>query len=164
MLLKPHFAPKGTTMTAAYYCSMLQSDTLRQIATCVPEGEQFYFQQDLASSHTAKQTMKMLEDEGVALAPWMPAGADLNPLDIYVKPELKKRLHRKDLSTVAKLLSVTARELDSMSKDADFLAGLQKCCRSFKKRAKWVAENDGRKVSHALLARAEERDGPNGGG
>ena len=104
----------------------------------VPDGDKWYFRQDLATSHTAKQTRAMLASGGVTLVPWMPSGADLSPLDIFVNPELKKRLHGKDLGAIDKLVNATARELNNMSKNPAILKLLKKCSRGFKKLAQWV--------------------------
>ena len=156
-VLKPFFVDPGETMTAKYYIRMLKTDTLRQIATIVPPGGKFYFQQDLASPHTAKITKEFLAENDVALAPWLPSGADCSPLDIYVNPELKKRLRGQDLSTTQKLMGATARHLDAMSKDAKFLKGLKKCCKGIKKWTKWVAYNEGRPVTHTLV-NAEQQE------
>ena len=149
-LLKPHFVERGKTMTSDYYCSMLQSDVLPQVAVHVPEGEKFFFQQDLAAAHTATRTMDLLAEEGVSLVPWLPKGADVSPLDIYVNPELKRRLHGKDLGDYAELKNATARTLSEMSNDPVFLEGLVKCCKGIKKRFKWIVANDGRITSHSL--------------
>ena len=94
----------------------------------------------------------------MALAPWLPSGADCSPLDIYVNPELKKRLRGPDLSTTQKLMDATARHLGAMSKDAKFLRGLTKCCKGIKKRAKWVACSEGRSVTQTLANAEREKN------
>ena len=159
-LLKPHFVERGKTMTSAYYCSMLQSDVLPQIAVHVPEGEKFYFQQDLATAHTAIRTMDLLKEEGVSLAPWLPKGADVSPLDIYVNTELKKRLRGKDLGDYAKLKNATARTLSDVGHDPVFLEGLRKCYKGIKRRLKWIVANDGRSPSRSL-AKSQGKDEEN---
>ena len=61
---------------------MLKTDVFLQIAAPLEEGEKFWFQQDLASPHTAKLTRAFLDQQGTCLAPWLPSGADARPLDI----------------------------------------------------------------------------------
>ena len=41
VLLKPHFLPKNQTMTADYYCNMLESDSPPQIEGGVARGRAF---------------------------------------------------------------------------------------------------------------------------
>ena len=79
--------------------------------------------------------MNYLKGKGVGLPPWLPSGADVSPLDIYVNPALKRRLRRKDMSLREKGTDATARALSAMSSDPEFRAGLAKCCGSIKKRA-----------------------------
>ena len=43
--------------------------------------------------------MHLMESEGVTVLPWMPAGADLNPLDIFVNDSVKNALKGKDVGT-----------------------------------------------------------------
>ena len=99
LLLKPHPLPENQTMAADYYCNMLESDVFPQIEGVLPEGERLWRQHDLASAHTALQTKQFLATKNITTLPWLPSGADLSPLDIYVSPELKRRLKGKDLST-----------------------------------------------------------------
>ena len=90
-------------MTGRYYANMLEADALRQIGAIAPEGQKWYLQQDLASSRAAEITKELLVKEGVAEAPWMPAVADLNALDVFVNPTLNKGLQGKDPSALAQL-------------------------------------------------------------
>ena len=150
-MLKPHFVDPKKKMTADYYTSMLKTDVFPQAAALFPEDEVFYFQQDLASSHTAKATMAYLRNKGVRLAPWLPSGADLSPLDIFVNPELKRRLRGKDMSTHEKVMGSAARALSEMSEDPEFKASLKKCCRGIKKRTQWVAAHGGRIATSSLV-------------
>ena len=90
-------------MTGQYYANMLEADALRQIGAIAPEGQKWYLQLDLASSRTAEFTKELLFEEGVAEAPWVPAVADLNALDVVVNPTLNKGLQGRDLSALVKL-------------------------------------------------------------
>ena len=56
----------------------------------------------------------------------MPSGADLSPLDLYVGPELKRRLKGANLATKEKLMAAVFRAANNMGMGADFLAGLAK--------------------------------------
>ena len=81
----------------------------------------------------------------------MPSGADVTPLDIYVNPELKKRLKGADLSTKEKLMAATTRALSDMRNDEEFTAGLRKCCRCIKRRLQWVVAHGGRISASSLV-------------
>ena len=131
---------------------MLKTDTSPRIATVIPEGQDFYFQQDLAISHTAKSSTEWLGTQPLTLVPWAPSGADLSPLDIFVNPELKKRLRGKDMETVEKMTAATSRALSEMAEGPEFKKGLKKCCRGIKKRVQWVAAHGGR-ISTSELVR-----------
>ena len=77
-LLKPYFVPHRQTITGEIYANMLEGDVLRQIEAEMG-GSPFYFQHDLASPHTSKTVEALLRNEGIAIAPWIPSGADLTP-------------------------------------------------------------------------------------
>ena len=72
-------------------------------------------------------TKAFLDKQGICLAPWLPRGADVSPLDIYADPALKQRLRGKGMSSAEKVMEATARALAEMSADPDFLSGLNKC-------------------------------------
>ena len=157
VVLKPHFVDPKKTMTAEYYVSMLTTDVFPQISTIVGEGS-FWWQQDLASPHTAKITTAYLAERSVMVAPWLPCGADVSPLDIYVNPELKKRLDGKDLESPEKIMAETAKALAEMGADEAFLKGLNKCCRGIKRRMQYVAANGGKICAKSLLAKWSGKD------
>ena len=60
---------------------MLKTVVFPQIAALLEEKEKSWFQQDLASPRTAKLTKAFLDKQGICLAPWLPRGADVSPLD-----------------------------------------------------------------------------------
>ena len=98
----------------------------------------------MASPHTALNTKGVLAARNLKCIPWLPSGADLSPLDIYVNPELKRRLKGKDLTAKEKLMAEVSRARADMRSDEKFLGSLRKCCRSIKKRAKWAHSHNGR--------------------
>ena len=105
----------------------------------------------MATAHTAASTKAFLAEQGVNLVPRMPSGADCSPLDIFVNPELKKRLQGRDLSTQKKIMESRARALNEMSADPAFKESLKKCCRGVKNRAKWARAHSGRICSTSLV-------------
>ena len=89
----------------------------------------------------------------------MPSGADCSPLDIFVNPELKRRLRGRDLSTQTKIMESCARALADMSADPAFKESLKKCCKGIKKRCKWVQAFGGRICTSSLVAAWDSRGG-----
>ena len=83
-----------------------------------------------------RKTKQFLATKNPNTLPWLPSGADLSPLDIYVNPELKRRLKEKNLSTREHLMAGVSRALGDMRNDAVFLDGIRKCCRIVRYRAK----------------------------
>ena len=50
------------------------------------------FRHDLASSHTAKIAKELIDAENINPPPMLPAGADLNPPDVYLGDSVKNAL------------------------------------------------------------------------
>ena len=166
-VLKPFFAPHKTAITAEYYSAMLEGDIFRQLGVFMG-GKPFWFQQDLASPHTAKLTKAVFDKEPRArLLPWLSSGADLSPLDAFVNPPLKEELREKDVSNLAKLQLETAMAIDRLSKNAEWKSKLVATCRAFQKRITWVANNSGAKVIRSKAneewAKAPPQQQPQGG-
>ena len=67
-----------------------------------------------------RKTKQFLATKNPNTLPWLPSGADLSPLDIYVNPELKRRLKEKDLSTRGNLMAGVSRALGDMGADSVF--------------------------------------------
>ena len=145
------FFGAGERVAADTYCSLLQGAGFRQI-DAIALGAPFAFQHDLASSHTAKQTIDLLAAEGVEMLKWLPAGADLNPLDVYVNDAVENALKGKEGLTTAALLKKEASiAIARLRTDKGFMGNAAKTCRAFPKRVAWVAANGGRKVARSLV-------------
>ena len=114
--MKPHFAPHGQNINADYYCNMLEGGILRQIEV-IAQGEKYWPQHDLASPRAAKTTKALLKKESANLIPWMPAGADLTPLDVFVNNPAKEEVRKKDTSTLAKLKMECGMAIGRLSAD-----------------------------------------------
>ena len=150
-MLKPHFATPNTAMKAENYIDMLRQDNFPQITSLMPAGKAWCFQQDLASPHTARGAMDFIAQRGVALLPWMPSGADCDPLDIYANPELEKRLRGNNLSAREKMIESRARALAEPPGGPAFKESLGKCWRSIKQRCKWAQAFCGRIITSSLV-------------
>ena len=69
-------------------------------------GEQYIFQQDGASSHTARETVALLRERTPTfIEPWQwpPCSPDLNPVDYKIWGVLQKRVYRTPIDTVEQL-------------------------------------------------------------
>lgn len=64
------------------------------------------FQQDGASSHTAHSSVKLLEDENIPFlrpSEWPSGSPDLSPCDYWLWPEIKRRVNRRKVRSLAGL-------------------------------------------------------------
>ena len=113
---------------------------------------EWVFIQDLAWPRDCPNTKERIKAEGVKLLSWMPSGADLNPLNVYVNNYLKTVLKNKDLKAIKKLKSGMA------IAPGKVLGRIAKTCCAFPKRVRWVAENFGKKV---IRKKANEVDKEN---
>ena len=74
----------------------------------LPAGEEifgcadFTFQQDLAPVHSARSTMRWLEDHSIEVLPWPANSPDLNPID-NLWGLMKRRISKKRSSTQEEL-------------------------------------------------------------
>ena len=151
VMLEPYFYGAGAHVTGEAYSALLGGTIFRQIEA-ITLGAPFWFQRDLATSHTAKITKNLIAAEkNVKMVKWLPAGADLNPLDVYVNDAVKNALKGKDLPTIAALKQETAIAIARLRPDRAFLDIVAKTRRAFPKRVAWVAANGGRKVNRSKV-------------
>ena len=97
--MPPFCHSQGEHVTADAYVSLLEGNVIRQI-DAITEGAPYVFQQDLATARAAKKTSELLKAEGVKVLPWVTAGADLNPLDVFANNAVKGAIKKKDVSAV----------------------------------------------------------------
>ena len=116
------------------------------------------FIRDLVWPRDCAYTKERIKAEGVKLLSWMPSGADLNPLNVYVNNYLKTVLKNKDLKAIKKLKSGMATVPRKRGKSKKVLQKIAKTCRAFPNRERWVAENFGKKV---IRKKANEVDKEN---
>ena len=135
VMLKPFRMLPGETITAEVYQQMLAGDVMRQIDV-VTGGERYWLQQDLAPAHSAEKTKEFLDKEGARVLPWLPAGADLNPLDVFANSALEAKVRGRDVSSRGKLLAETAKAIDELSRDQAFMETTCNACRAFEKRVR----------------------------
>ena len=120
---------------------MLEGAVLRQIEAKA-QGQPYVFQHDLASAHTATATKgRRLKAEGVTVLPWMPAGADLNPLDVFVNNFPKTALKGKNVCALPLLEKEAAKAIAALREDKVWIGQVSKARLSFSKRVKRAAAN-----------------------
>lgn len=105
-LLKPHFLPRKQPATGGYYANVLESVVLRQVAVAVAGGS-FFFRLDRASLRASKAAKVLLGKENARAAPWLPDGAGVTPIDVFVNSALKEASRSKDTSSIGKLKKQT---------------------------------------------------------
>ena len=86
----------------------------------LPAGEEifgcadFTFQQDLAPAHSARSTMRWLEDHGIEVLPWPANSPDLNPIE-NLWGLVKRRMSKERPSTQEELKGAIQRAWNSVT-------------------------------------------------
>jgi len=94
--LKPGIKINGT-----YYLDVILRQMLLPDIRAASGSEFFVFQQDSAPSHSAKDTVTLLDQETPDFIPpavWLPNLPDLNPVDYTVWSVLQERVYRTKVS------------------------------------------------------------------
>ena len=108
-----------------------------------------WFQQDGATAHTAKNSMKLLEEvfceRIISKNLWPPRSPDLNPLDFYLWGKLKSNVYRDRPCTLNELKSAIVSMLRDISHDE-----LQKVFENKIKRLQACVDVQGHHFEHML--------------
>lgn len=93
---KVRFVKPGVKINSEYYIKNILKPLIREDIPKLYPNSDYIFHQDSAPSHTAKKTLKFLEDNDITfLTPnqWMPNSPDAASLDFFLWGYLKKRLN-----------------------------------------------------------------------
>ena len=118
-IMPPHFFNVREKVNADVYVGVLQSKVIPWMKAKA-NGRPFIFQQDSAPSHTAKKTLKALEEADVDFwSPkiWPSNSPDLNPCDYYlwsrVESEACKTPHG-SINSLKKSIKVAMNKIDTV--------------------------------------------------
>ena len=120
------YLPKGQTINAEYYSSLLvQLKDILKEKRRPREGHQgVLFLHDNAPAHRALATKKKLAYLGFQCLDNPPYSSDLAPSDYQLFPVLKKQLKGRHFSSDAQVIAAAETWLDGQP--SEFLSGLQK--------------------------------------
>ena len=136
-----------TSLDSEYYCkNVLADNVLPKIRAAVlvsadqDAGKRWAFMRDLASPRAAFPATKPLKRENVRILPWIPKGADVNPLDVFVWDSIKDGLRVIPLeqrNNPAKLKAASTKTIANLSADPLWAQKVKRTCLSIPKRLKW---------------------------
>ena len=109
--LKSKLAVIEDTMTSNRYVDTLRTHLLHKKRES--EIKQMVFQQDNASSHTAKHTRAFFTEVGLTVLPWPANSPDLNPIE-NIWSVLKQRVENHTVKTKDDLIRVVKQEWTSL--------------------------------------------------
>jgi len=126
MALLTDYLPKGQTINAEYYSSLLvQLEDILKEKRSRKFTKGVLFLHDNALAHRALATQKKLVYLGFQCLDYPPYSPDLAPLDYHLFPGLKKQLKGRHFSSIMEVIAAAETWLDRQPSEF-FLSGLQK--------------------------------------
>lgn len=108
-----------------------------------------FFQQDGATAHTARETIRYLQefydDRIISQNLWPPRSPDLTPLDFYLFGNLKNKIFKNRLHNLNELQEAIVQEISNITQDE-----LQRVFNNLKRRVNICLENNGQHFQHLL--------------
>lgn len=115
--LKPIFVPPMAKVNSLFYIESILKPMIEEANEKYGERK-WTLHQDSAPAHTAKNTRKFLQDQGVKFIPpekWMPCSPDCSPCDYWLFPLLKSRVKQKSVTSVPQLKRLINSVLNGIS-------------------------------------------------
>jgi transposase len=124
--------PKNGSFNQEFYVSNVLPVVKRECQRLI--GEEFFYQQDGATSHTGNHSMESLKNEGINLLAngvWPPNSPDLSPMDYFFWNEVSSRIPKKKFTNRDELITEIPLEM------------IRKSIQSFKSRCLAVEKANG---------------------
>ena len=137
------FIEPGVKVNAEYYRNTLLKDMLPEMSALANNGY-YLFQQDGATSHTAKATVEYLTNNVPELlkpSDWPPNSPDLNPVDYGIWENLAERVYRTKIRNVAHLRELILEKWEEIPQDQ-----ITRAIDEFRPRLKKVIEVEGKHI------------------
>lgn len=137
------FIEQGVKINAEYYCTSLLHEMLPEMRM-LAKGGYFLFQQDGATSHTAKSTIEYLKrnvPELLEPTDWPPNSPDLNPVDYGIWENLAERVYRIKIRDVAHLRTLIIEKWEEIPQEQ-----VDRAINQFKPRLRKVVEVNGKHI------------------
>lgn len=146
-----HFIDRKTKVNAEYYIKHVLTPFLKNDVPKLFPGDErkdMVFQQDSASSHTAKHTLEFLEKNNIKyITPneWMPKSPDAAPMDFCIWGILKRRLQKHIVRTLNGLKAALKREWKDLPQSV-----INKALSTWPRRCRLIYYAHGSHIEHLL--------------
>ena len=140
-----HFVDLGSSVTGEYYRIRVLKKMIPQMNR-IAGYKPYLFMQDGARSHTAKDTVEMLNSQNylILLQPqmWPPNSFDLNPVDFFLWAELERRVYKgRKITSIESLKQAIEEEWEQFPQEL-----INKAIDAFPLRLKRCVEAKGRHI------------------
>ena len=138
------FAERGVKINQAAYLDLVKSVYRPEVEMLIGGG--YTFQQDGATSHTAKSVTKWIKDEGkFPILPWCPNSPDLNPLDYAAWGILEPRVFDANPKTEVELRRAIRKAVAALNPEE-----IKKSALQFERRLDMCIANNGRHFEYQM--------------
>jgi histone-lysine N-methyltransferase SETMAR len=127
--------PKGQRFSASYYVDMILRPLLENRSR--GPGLHFIIHADNARPHTAQNTLKFCQENGLKMAPHPPYSPDLAPSDFFLFGHVKHALEGMEFLSEEDLLAAIQHVLSNPTADT-----LMTVFANWVERLKWVSLNE----------------------
>lgn len=144
------FIEPGAKVNSEYYCHRVLGDGLLPAIRARCLQHRWTLQQDGAPSHTARNTLAYLQQEGIAIIEpdmWPPNSPDLNPVDYAIWGALQQRVYiRRAFRTVDELKMAIVAEWNKLSQGF-----INRSINEWRQRLQYVIHEHGGHIEHRVV-------------